>query len=181
MGVRGAAQLLQAESSFPPALKEYTDVIIREVDRLNALVEGMRAFAQPSPPRLVECNVNQIMEEILALEEPVLMRRRVTVRRIYDPQVPPIAADPDQIRQVFLNLIRNGTEAVVKVVDQGPGLSLEARQHLFDPFFTTKSTGTGLGLAICHRIIGDHRGSIEVADAEEGGCAATILLPLAKQ
>jgi two-component system nitrogen regulation sensor histidine kinase GlnL len=207
MGVRGAAQLLQAESSFPPALKEYTDVIIREVDRLNALVEGMRAFAQPSPPRLVECNVNQIMEEILALEEPVLMRRRVTVRRIYDPQVPPIAADPDQIRQVFLNLIRNGAEAmeaggdltletayerrsprcfgfsvaVVKVVDQGPGRSLEARQHLFDPFFTTKSTGTGLGLAICHRIIGDHRGSIEVADAEEGGCAATILLPLAKQ
>lgn len=207
MGVRGAAQLLQAESSFPPALKEYTDVIIREVDRLNALVEGMLAFAQPSPPRLAECNVNQIIEEILSLEEPVLMRRGIAVRRIYDPQVPPIAADPDQIRQVFLNLIRNGAEAmerggelsletayerrsprcfglsvaVVKVIDQGPGLSPEARQHLFDPFITTKPTGTGLGLAICHRIVGDHRGGIEVANAEEGGCIATVLLPLARQ
>ena len=207
MGVRGATQLLQGESSFPPALKEYTDVVIREVDRLNSLVEGMLAFAQPSPPRLVECNVNQIMEEILALEEPVLVRRGITVRRIYDPQVPPIAADPDQIRQVFLNLIRNGAEAmerggeltvesayerrsprcfglsvaVVKVIDQGPGLSPEARERLFDPFFTTKPTGTGLGLAICHRIVGDHRGSIEVADAEEGGCAATVLLPLGSQ
>lgn len=207
MGVRGAAQLLQAESSFPPSLKEYTDVITREVDRLNALVEGMLVFAQPTSPRLAECNVNQIMEEILALEEPVLVRRGVTVRRIYDPQVPPIAADPDQIRQVFLNLIRNGAEAmekggeltletayerrsprcfglsvaVVKVIDQGPGLSPEARQHLFDPFFTTKQTGTGLGMAICHRIVGDHRGSIEVENAEDGGCTATVLIPLVKQ
>ncbi len=207
MGVRGAAQLLQAESSFPAALKEYTDVIVREVDRLNALVEGMLAFAQPSPPRLVECNVNQILEEILTLEEPMLMRRDVTVRRVYDPQVPPISADPDQIRQVFLNLIRNGAEAmdgggeltletayerrsprcfglsvaVAKVVDQGPGLSPEARQHLFDPFFTTKPRGTGLGLAICHRIVGDHRGSIEVGDGEEGGCGVTVFLPLARQ
>jgi signal transduction histidine kinase len=71
--------------------------------------------------------------------------------------------------------------AVVKVIDQGPGLSPEARERLFDPFFTTKPTGTGLGLAICHRIVGDHRGSIEVADAEEGGCAAMVLLPLGSQ
>jgi two-component system nitrogen regulation sensor histidine kinase GlnL len=207
MGVRGAAQLLMVETTFPPALKEYCDVIIREVDRLNGLVEGMLAFAQPSPPRVVECNVNQILEEILALEEPVLRRRGVTVGRTYDPQVPPIAADPDQIRQVFLNLIRNGAEAmegggeltlktayerrsprcfglsvaVVKVVDQGSGLSSEARQHLFDPFFTTKVKGTGLGLAICHRIVGDHRGHIEIGDAEERGCAVTVLLPLARQ
>lgn len=207
MGVRGAAQLIEAESSFPPSLKEYTDIIIREVDRLNSLLEGMLAFAQPSPPRVVECNVNQILEELLALEEPVLMRRDITVRRIYDPQVPLIAADPDQIRQVFLNLIRNGAEAmegggaltletgyerrsprcfglsvaVVRVIDQGPGLSLEVRQHLFDPFFTTKPKGTGLGLALCHRIVGDHRGTMEINDAEEGGCAVTILLPLATQ
>lgn len=207
MGVRGAAQLIEAESSFPLALKEYTDIIIREVDRLNSLVEGMLALAQPSPPRVVECNVNQIMEEILALEEPVLMRQGITVRRVYDPQVPPLAADPDQIRQVFLNLIRNGAEAmekgggltletgyerrsprcfglsvaVVRIIDQGPGLSPEARQHLFDPFFTTKPKGTGLGLALCHRIMGDHRGSIEITDAEEGGCVVTVLLPLAHQ
>ena len=207
MGVRGAAQLLQAESSFPPELKEYNEVIIREVDRLNSLVEGMLAFAQPGPPRIVECNINQILEEILALEEPVLMRQGVTVRRIYDPQVPLIAADPDQTRQVFLNLLRNGGEsmeeggeltletayerrsprcfglsvAVIKVIDQGPGLSPEARGHLFDPFFTTKPAGTGLGLAICHRIVDDHRGSIEIGESEEGGCAVTVLLPLAKQ
>jgi two-component system nitrogen regulation sensor histidine kinase GlnL len=207
MGVRGAAQLLQAESAFPPELKEYCDVIIREVDRLNGLVEGMLAFAQPGPPRIAECNVNQILEEILALQEPVLLRRGVAVRRMYDPQVPPIAADADQMRQVFLNLIRNGAEAmerggelsletayerrsphcfglsvaVVKVLDRGPGLSPEARAHLFDPFFTTKPKGTGLGLALCHRIVGDHRGHIEIGDAEEGGCVVTVLLPLARQ
>lgn len=207
MGIRGAAQLLRAEPALPPTFKECTEVIIREVDRLNTLVMGMLSFAKPSAPRLLECNVNQILEEILALEELPLSRHGVKVQRIYDPQVPPIMADPDQIRQVFLNLIRNGAEAmvgggelslktayerrsprcfgrsvaVVEVRDQGPGLSPEARQHLFAPFFTTKATGTGLGLAICHRIIGDHGGSIEIGDGNEGGCTVTVILPLAKQ
>jgi two-component system nitrogen regulation sensor histidine kinase GlnL len=208
MGIRGAAQLLQAEPALPPTLKEYTEVIIREVDRLNTLVLGMLSFAKPRPPRLVECNVNQILEEIMALEEPLLSRRGVRIQRIYDPQLPLITADPDQIRQVFLNLICNGAEAmvgggeltlktayerrsprcfglsvaVVEVRDQGPGLLPEARQHLFAPFFTTKATGTGLGLAICHRIVGDHGGSIEIGDVNnEGGCTVTVLLPLAKQ
>lgn len=207
MGLRGAAQLLQAESGLPPDLKEYTSVIIREVDRLNTLVEGMLSFARPRQPRISACNVNQLIEETLLVEEARIDHRGICVRRIYDPQVPAVAADPDQLRQVLLNLIRNGFEAmphggelvvrtsyerrsprcfglsvaVLEIVDQGLGLSPEAEANLFNPFFTTKSSGSGLGLSICQRIVSEHRGLLTIAGDPGGGCRATVLLPLARQ
>ena len=141
------------------------------------------------------------------LEEVPLKGREITVSRIYDPQLPPVLVDPPFIHQVFLNLVRNGAEAMssggelfvrtryepfsprcgglpmaaVEVTDQGKGIDPAIKPHLFNPFFTTKERGTGLGLAISLRIVEDHGGAIEVSSEKGNGTTFTVLLPLVKE
>ena len=206
-GLRGAAQLLEGETGFPAAFKEYTSVIIKEVDRLAAIVERLLSFATPRGPVLRPCNLHEILDGILFLEQVPLSAHGVTVQRQYDPQLPEILADPAEIRQLFLNLIRNGIEAmpdggeltlktryerssqrcrgmsvaVAEIVDKGSGIDPEIERHLFTPFFTTKESGTGLGLAICLRIAEDHGGAMEATSQPGRGSVFRVLLPLAKQ
>ncbi len=206
VGVRAAAQLMEREPGFPSSLREFTGIIIREVDRLNRLVDGLLAFAGRRPLRLLPCNVNQIVEEALRLESAGLQGGGVGVLRKYDPEVPPVAGDPDRLLQVFLNLIRNGTEAmaggggelavrtryerlapqcggraaaVVEIADRGPGIPPELQGKLFNPFFTTKHRGTGLGLPISQRIVEEHGGAIEVQSQMGQGTVFRVLLPIA--
>lgn len=205
-GVRAAAQLLEREPAFPAALREYTGVIIREVDRLNHLVDDLLTFTGRRPPAIAACNLNQLVDEALRLEEPRLQAVRVGVVRQYDPAIPPVAADAGQLLQVFLNLVRNGAEAmqgqggeltlrtrferlapqcggrpagVVEIVDSGPGIPAEIRGRLFTPFFSTKEGGTGLGLAISLRIVEEHGGAVEVQGEVGRGTTLRVLLPLA--
>ena len=206
-GLRGAAQLLEGERDFPSAFKEYTSVIIKEVDRLAAIVETLLSFATPRAPVLRPCNLHEILDSLLFLEQVPLRAFGVTAQRQYDPQLPEILADPAEIRQLFLNLIRNGVEAmpgggelslrtryersaqqcrglsvaVAEVVDQGGGIDPEIERHLFTPFLTTKEGGTGLGLAICLRIVEDHGGAMEATSQPGKGSTFRVLLPLAKQ
>ncbi|MDD5558217.1 ATP-binding protein [Candidatus Methylomirabilis sp.] len=206
-GLRGAAQLLEGDRDFPPALREYTSVIVKEVDRLGAIVEQLLSFATPRGPVLRSCNLHEILDSLLFLERAPLGAADITVQRQYDPQLPEILADPSEIRQLFLNLIRNGIEAmpdggelivrtryersakrcggrsvaVAEIVDQGSGFDPEIERHLFTPFFTTKERGTGLGLAICLRIVEDHGGAMEATSSPGRGSRFRVLLPLAKQ
>lgn len=204
-GVRGAAQLLEKEKGFAPGFREYTAVIAREVERLNRIVDDLLAFASPRPATLRPCNVNQILEEGLVLEEPDLRRRGIPLVRLYDPEIPPVAAEAHRLHQVFLNLVRNAREAmpaggdltvrtrfersaakcggrpaaVVEVSDRGPGIPPEIQAQVFNPFFTTKDGGTGLGLAISLRIVEDHGGAIEVQSPPGQGATFRVFLPLA--
>lgn len=205
VGIRAAAQFLEGEPAFAAGLREYTGVIIREVDRLNAIVEDLLAFASPKPVQLAPCNLNQVLEEALALEAAALTGAGVPVARIYDPQLPPILGDPPRLHQVFLNLLRNAAEAmpgggaltvrtrferlsarlggraaaVAEVADEGAGIAPEQVPHLFNPFFTTKPEGTGLGLAISFRIVEDHGGAIQVETGAGRGATFAVILPLA--
>jgi two-component system nitrogen regulation sensor histidine kinase GlnL len=208
VGVRAAAQLLEKEPSFSPALREFTGIIIREVDRLNRLVEGLLTFAGGRPIQARPCNVNQAVEEALRLEQPGLAAARATVVRHYDPELPSVAGDPDRLLQVFLNLIRNGAQAmaatggelsvrtrfervapqcggraaaVVEIADRGPGMSPAVQRQLFTPFFTTKDRGTGLGLPISLRIVEEHGGTVEVQSQVGQGTSFRVLLPVAVQ
>lgn len=206
-GLRGAAQLLESEPDFPPVLKEYTVVIIKEVDRLSAIVERLLSFATPRGPVLRSCNLHEILDNLFFLERVPLNAANVTIRRQYDPQLPDILADPSEIQQLFLNLIRNGVEAmpdggdltvrtrfersakrcggrsvaVAEIIDQGSGFDPEVERRLFTPFFTTKQGGTGLGLAICLRIVEDHGGAMEATGTPGRGSRFCVWLPLAKQ
>ncbi len=204
-GIRGAAQLLGEEAGESDTVREHTGVVIREVDRLSDLVTTLLSFASPRRPLLIPCNVNQIVEESVALQERLLEEQGITCFRLYDPQLPPVLADPSEIRQVLLNLVRNGAEAmpeggtltlrtrfeghfakcaggpvaVLEVTDTGKGIPLDIFPHLFDPFFSTKEGGTGLGLAISLRIAEDHGGVIEVASEKGKGSTFALYLPLA--
>jgi two-component system nitrogen regulation sensor histidine kinase GlnL len=206
VGVRAAAQLMEREPGFPPNLQEFTGIIIREVDRLNRLVGDLLAFAGRGPLRILPCNVNQVVEEALRLAESALLAGGITVVRRYDPAVPEVAADPERLLQVFLNLIRNGAQAmaggvgelqlrtrfervapqcggraaaVIEVSDRGPGIPPEIQAQVFNPFFTTKDGGTGLGLPISLRIVEEHGGAIEVHSEQGQGTTFRVLLPIA--
>jgi two-component system nitrogen regulation sensor histidine kinase GlnL len=206
VGIRAAAQLLVKEREFPIGLREFTDMIVRQVDRLNRIVDDLLAFAGERKLQRQPCNVNQILEDALRLVEPSLQVGRLLVNRRYDPEVPVVVGDPDRLLQVFLNLLRNGAEAmestageltvrtrfervapqvggraaaVVEVADRGPGIAPEVQRQLFNPFFTTKAAGTGLGLPISVRIVEEHGGPIEVQNRQGGGTTFRVLLPLA--
>lgn len=204
VGIRAAAQLLQQEAAFPPALAEFPQVIIREVDRLNRLVDELLAFAGPRPLRAATCNINQLVEDALRLQAPALEAAGIHLVRRYDPAIPPVVAEADRLMQVFLNLARNAAEAtaaggtvtvrtrfervapacagraaaVVEIEDTGAGLSGEVLAQMFTPFFTTKDRGTGLGLPLSLRIVEEHGGALEARSRDDGGALFRVLLPL---
>ena len=205
VGIRAAAQLMERESAFPASLREFTGIIVRQVDRLNRIVSELLSFAGRQPLQRRPCNINRILEEALHLLGSTLEGARILVVRRYDPEVPAVAGDPDRLLQVFLNLARNGGEAmanggeltvrtrfervapqcggraaaVAEITDRGPGIPGEAQRQIFNPFFTTKSGGTGLGLPISVRIVEEHGGTIEVLSRVGEGTTFRVLLPLA--
>jgi len=206
VGVRAAAQLMEREPNFAPSLREFTGTIIREVDRLNRLVDDLLAFGARRRLRIQPCNVNQVVEGALHLEESSLTAGSVSVVRRYDPELPAVAGDSDRLLQVFLNLIKNGVEAmgeeggeltvrtrfervalqcgggpaaVVEIGDHGPGIPAEMRERLFNPFFSTRHKGTGLGLPISQRIVEEHGGTIEVQSQPGAGTTFRVVLPIA--
>ncbi len=203
-GIRGAAQLLERELPSPE-LAEYTRIIIEEADRLQALVDRMLGPRQLPQPRWV--NIHQVLErvrQLVAAEAPPSIR----IRRDYDPAIPELRADPDQLIQVFLNLVRNAVEAlggqgqitlrtrvqrqvtigsrrhrlvlVAEVADNGPGVPAEVGQDIFYPMVTGRPEGTGMGLAIAQSLVNRHGGLIEY-ESEPGHTVFRILLPLERK
>ncbi len=196
--IRLGTQLLQhtdlAESDSPVGfcsnqkrlsqneVKEYTAIIIKEVDRLNRFIEQLLAFSKPAMQATKQIDVHQLIDNSLAVCRPELDHRTITVATQYDNDCPQININEDGITQVLLNLFYNAIEAIdaegtlsvqteylpetqivqVRVQDDGPGIPPEDIPMLFDPFYTTKQKGTGLGLYISQKILAQHQGSIEV-------------------
>ncbi|GAM09801.1 signal transduction histidine-protein kinase AtoS [Geobacter sp. OR-1] len=207
-GIKGAAQLLEKELPQDSELLDYTRIMIKETQRVNRIVEELLALTTPKKLKLSKVNLHQILGDILTLQKNGLGGREVSFQQKFDPSIPAILADEEQLTQLFLNLIKNAVEAVgengqirissrilsdytltkkgesrqrmvaVEVSDDGPGMSREQLDQLFTPFFTTKSRGTGLGLAICHKIVTEHRGLIKVVSEQGKGTAFTIMIPL---
>ncbi len=199
-GLRGAAQLLERELD-DPALKEYTSVIIGEADRLQSLVDRM--LGPNSIPRKREINIHQVVERVRQLVA-VEMSSRVRLIRDYDPSIPPLIADPDQLIQAVLNVVRNATQAIgkegditlrtrtlrqftigavrhkivikVDIIDTGPGIPPDMLEQIFYPMVSGRPDGTGLGLSIAQTIISQHGGLIECT-SEPGNTCFSLLLP----
>ncbi len=207
-GIKGAAQLLEDELPEGSELKEYTRVMLKEVRRVNRIVEELLELASPRKLELGRVNLHKILGDILVLQKRAAAEKKITFRQQFDPSIPPILADEALLTQLFLNLIKNAVEAVrelgtvqvtsrvlsdytmtqnwerrsrmvaVEVCDDGPGIGKEQLEQLFTPFFTTKTKGTGLGLAICQKIVTEHRGMIKVASDPGHGTTFTVMLPL---
>jgi two-component system nitrogen regulation sensor histidine kinase GlnL len=208
-GIKGAAQLLRRETHQNPSLAEYTDIMIREVDRVNLLLEQLLDLSRPAKLDLVPLNIHEILNNVLLLEKEASQESKVTVKLNFDPSLPPIRGDRGQLIQVFLNLIKNAFQAVgsqgcltistrmetdfhireqgrrrgkfiwVDIEDNGVGIEEEDLPHIFSPFFTTKNSGTGLGLAICYRIIKEHGGLIRIESRVGSGTTFKISLLVA--
>lgn len=200
-GIRGAAQLLEREFS-DDSLKEYTQVIIGETDRLRNLVDRM--LGPTSPPVRSEVNIHEIMERVRTLVQ-AESGDGIRVERDYDPSIPSIMGDADQLIQAVLNVMRNAVQALdnqgmitlrtrvqrqytighirhrlvvcIDIIDNGPGIPKEFLEDIFYPLITGRAEGTGLGLSIAQILVKQHGGLIECV-SRPGETVFTVLLPL---
>ena len=179
-------------------IKEYTAIIIKEVDRLNRFIEQLLAFSKPAMQLAKQTDIHQLLDNGLAICRPELEHQAITVVTQYDSNCPQININEDGITQVLLNLFYNAIEAMdtggtltiqteynpetkivcVRLQDDGPGIPDDDIPMLFDPFYTTKQKGTGLGLYISQKILAEHRGRIEVDPSSEVGTAFIVSLPV---
>lgn len=136
--IRGAVQLMRRELGDDARLGEYTDVLLKEVDRVKRIIEMLLDIGRPVTLRPVPLNVHQLLERVALLSEEVATRRGVQIVRRYDPSLPPILADEDRILQVFHNLVRNAIEAMAG----GGRLTLVTRLSM-NPLFTKVDLGHG--------------------------------------
>jgi signal transduction histidine kinase len=197
----GSIELLSASVSCGEDERRLMGIVQREAARLNELVTQFLAFAKPASPRLVPTELATLLDDTLRVfrNDPRAAGVRIEER------LEPVTADvdPDQLRQVLLNLLTNAVQAlaaapgpgarairvrsagahegaVVEVEDDGIGMTAEELGQLFIPFFTTRAHGTGLGLATVHRIVEAHGGVIRVASERGKGSRFTVVLPTAR-
>ncbi|MGB5336979.1 MAG: nitrogen regulation protein NR(II) [Woeseiaceae bacterium] len=200
-GIRGAAQLLERQLD-DESLHEYTDVVISETDRLAALVDTL--LGPGGPPNKQPVNIHELLEYVVRIVE-AENERKLKIRREYDPGLPDLNLDRDQMIQAFLNLIRNAFAALegqgtltlrsraktnytigdtrhrviasVEIEDDGPGIPFDMQDSVFYPLVTSRPEGTGLGLPAAQELLSRHDGLIEF-DSRPGRTVFYVRIPL---
>jgi len=194
--IRGAAEILVGETTDAAERQEFSTILVRESDRLNRVVGRFLEFARPRVSAPSEANVGDAIHDVAELVRTEASKRHVRLEARADPFLPSARIDPEQLRQVLLNLVMNAFQAMsdggghlvvraaqaaegirIRVRDTGPGIPSSVRERIFEPFVTTRPGGTGLGLAIVKRILDHHAASVEIRPAEGGGVVVEILLP----
>ncbi len=203
--ILGMAELLQ-ESEVSEAARKQVLILHKEARRAAEIVQNLQYFARPPAPGRSQVNLNELVQRTVQMQAYPLRKSNITVDFLPEPAIPAIVADPNQLMQVFLNLLLNAEQAIresairenkekgtirvrlgrnpdsvwIVFQDDGPGIAPENLAHIFDPFFTTKrpGRGTGLGLSICKTVLREHGGNIEAANAPDGGAVFTITLPV---
>jgi len=197
--ILGIAELLQ-EGDASEATRKQIGVLHQQARRAAEIVQNLQYFARPPAPGRSQVNLNELVQRTVQMQAYPLRKSNITVDFLPEPAIPAIVADPNQLMQVFLNLLLNAEQAIregrekgtirvrigrtpdsvwVVFQDDGPGIAPENLAHIFDPFFTTRrpGRGTGLGLSICKTVLREHGGNIEAASAPGGGAVFTITLP----
>ncbi|HPW20414.1 MAG TPA: cache domain-containing protein [Vicinamibacterales bacterium] len=178
--------------------REDLQTIVNETLRCRKIVKGLLDFSRQTKPQRTQLELNQLVEDVLALVRNQTVFRSIKITYDLDPRLPRVLADADQMRQVVLNIVLNAAEAMaqggelrlssswdparrtvdVAVSDTGPGMPDDVRARLFEPFFTTKRTGTGLGLSVAYGLVERHHGELLVDSARGRGTTFTIRLPI---
>ena len=204
--IKGAVQYLDP-AKLPAEDREFLEIVIEEVNRLNGVVTQFLDYSRPLKPALAPTDVNDVIERTFKLLQGEVPPS-IGVELALAEWLPRVNADAEQLKQVFLNLALNAFQAMpaggrlfvstklardelafwregsrkadvveVRFRDSGPGIPDEARERIFVPFFTTKEKGTGLGLAICQRLVKAHQGTIQVRSAPDEGAEFLVALP----
>jgi len=195
-GVLVLASLLEKDESMDAESREDLGVIVHETQRCARIVKGLLDFSRETTPQKVPADLNQIMDKSLALIGTQSIFHDVQIEKDYGADLPRVMVDPNQVEQVFINILLNAAQAMsdggtltivtrgtdrgleVSVRDTGVGIPAEHLRRIFDPFFTTKEKGTGLGLAVSYGIVENHGGAIEVDSAVGRGTTFSIRLPV---
>jgi len=198
--ILGMAELLQEGEASEAARKQIV-ILHQQARRAAEIVQNLQYFARPPAPGRSQVNLNELVQRTVQMQAYPLRKSNITVDFLPEPAIPAIVADPNQLMQVFLNLLLNAEQAIresrekgtirvrigrkpdsvwIVFQDDGPGIAPENLAHIFDPFFTTKrpGRGTGLGLSICKTVLREHGGNIEAATSPDGGALFTITLPV---
>jgi len=183
-----------------PPVERYARIILKEVERLERIINETLYFSRERIPAFRIANLNNEIREALSMFREELEGMRISTVIDFSPDLPFISVDPDQLRQVLWNLVSNaiqamgrsgtltistrpavpgeGTGVVFQVSDTGGGIPHDVVQNIFNPFFTTKAKGTGLGLPIVHSIVEKHGGTIHLDNREGVGVTFSVFLPL---
>lgn len=204
--IRSTIQYLSKDFKNDPVKSEMITELISEVERINKIVQGLLSFARPSALNTSDVNVEQLINQTLTLTTNALHKQNISIEFEYFTENTTIRADAEQLKQVFLNIILNATEAmsenetdkertliisiekgaavdphnrylIISFEDTGKGIPQNEIENVFNPFYTTKEDGTGLGLAITYGIISRHNGEITVNSIPNKGTCFILKLP----
>jgi two-component system, NtrC family, sensor histidine kinase HydH len=200
--IRGFAQFLGHALKDRPKEQGYTEIMVKEIDRINRVVTDLLSFANPKTANIVPTAICELVDHVVRLVDADARAKNVAIRRHIPLEPETVPLDAYQMTQALLNLLLNALkftdsagaidikvfadnkdndQLVFQVEDNGAGIPKENLNKIFDPFFTTRETGTGLGLAIVHKIIENHQGDIEAESPPPGkslGCRMTLRIPM---
>ncbi|MFA4904558.1 MAG: ATP-binding protein [Desulfobaccales bacterium] len=194
--IGGFARQLLKTPNLDDKSNRKLSMIAEEVSHLEEMVAEMRDFVRRPSAQKQSGQIMDILREALDLFHDTFEEHHITVHQVEETPLPSLPFDPRQVRQVFLNLLKNALEAMpqggeititsrvqdtkaeISIADTGEGMTAEVAENIFQPYFTTKEKGTGLGLAICQSIIQEHGGTISVASTPGGGTTFIIQLPV---
>ncbi|WP_115995817.1 PAS domain-containing sensor histidine kinase [Cohnella lupini] len=188
--LRGFMQLLSAKKT------DYVDIMLVEIDRINHIVNEFIGMAKPQALNFIRCDIRDLMDNVIIFLHPQALLYNVELKITIQAPISPIECEPNQIKQVFMNVLKNAIESmpqggeveiviamkedrdiIVRIVDQGVGIPEDRMEKIGEPFFSLKESGTGLGLMVCHRIIEAHQGRITISSVVNEGTTVEIELP----
>ncbi len=195
MVIGGFARQLERNPEVPQTAGAKLRIISDEVRRLENFLGELRDFTRPAAPTKIDGNLNELVQEVAAMMQDTAKEMNIQLTTKLAGNLPVVSFDPNQMKQVLINLVKNAMEAFdgggvitlttnlhdaqvnLSVQDSGKGIDPEIIPDIFNPFFTTKKTGTGLGLAVINKIVEDHQGTINVKSTKGQGTVFTIHLP----
>ena len=207
VAIRTFTQLLPERYNDAEFRDGFQGLALKEVDRICGLINDLLSFARPSRPKVVQENMNDVIDGITRILESEAKEKNVEITRDFTADLPGVWIDREQMKQVFMNLILNAIQAMknqgralsistrfhsrdqsgqpgqfvqVEIRDTGVGIPEENLDHIFDPFFTNKDEGSGLGLSISHQIVQEHGGYIAVESKVGVGTSFFVNIPLGK-
>lgn len=201
--IGGFARLLYKKLEQEATLRKYTDVIIKEIDRMEILLHDILYFTKEIKPEFQSANLNEIINDLLYFYNETFTDKNIELHVHLSPDISLIPLDRSKIRQALINIFSNAVDAmpdggrltvesiekekedkhyiVVTIKDSGPGIPEDIKKKIFEPFYTTKIHGLGLGLTLTKNVVESHGGEIEVESAEGRGTTFIISLPVSMQ
>jgi len=192
--LKGFTQLQQERY---PNTNDFYPIMIQEIDRINSIVNDLMYLGKPRSIQFEKASIEEIIAYTLSITQQQAESQKVTVETIMEGPLPPLDCDEKQLKQVFINLIKNAIESMleggrvkisvkvlgknkmsVSIQDEGNGIADEDILNLGEPFFTTKKDGTGLGLMVTNQIIKDHQGEMKIESIIDKGTKVNVTLPI---